>query len=268
MQTTSSHFSWREVLASPARASHILQLYDSDEFLAGAVAHFAAEGFKKDEAVLLSGTAAHLSAIHRSLVALGVDGHAVARAGQLLVMDAEAALPQFFAAGGFDGERFEALAVSTLERACDPRFSGVRWWGEITGVLDARGETEAGLAAEQIAGSVVRRFDATVFCSYLCDKYDARHYDDTLKTLCCVHSHVIPAEDYAQHRIAVNRAMADVLGELRGSLLQSLASWKAPSCSLPSSQAALFWLRETMPEHFEAVLERARAHHLQARSFS
>lgn len=266
MHKTSSHHSWREVLATPARASHILQLYDSDDFLAGAVAHFAAEGLKQGEAVLLSGTGAHLSAIHRALCGIGVDGHAVRRAGQLCVIDAEAALAP--SAGELDLGGFEALAAAALERATGAPYTGLRWWGEITGILHQRGETRAGLAAEHAGNALAREHGATIFCSFLCDRYDARYYDDTLKELCCLHSHVIPAEDYARHRIAVNRAMTEVLGELRGSLLQSLASWKAPNCSLPSSQAALFWLRETLPEHFEAVLQRARVHHLKDRSLS
>ena len=75
-----------------------------------------------------------------------------------------------------------------------------------------------------------------------------------------MHSHVIPAEDYARHRQAVNRAIAEVVGDIKGTLLQSLNSWRGLACDLPSSQAVLFWLRETLPEKFEAVLVRARAY--------
>jgi hypothetical protein len=78
--------------------------------------------------------------------------------------------------------------------------------------------------------------------------------------MCATHSHLIPADDYVQHRVAVNRAIAEVVGEIRGTLLQSLWSWQGPQCHLPSSQALLFWLRETLPEQFEAVLARARAY--------
>jgi hypothetical protein len=58
----------------------------------------------------------------------------------------------------------------------------------------------------------------------------------------------------------VNHAIREVIGELRGSMLQSLSSWKGLACDLPSSQALLFWVREFMPEQFEAVLARARAY--------
>ena len=71
--------SWQNVLASPPRASHILQLYDSDDFLSAAVAHFAAAGLRAEEVVLLTGTKDHLARIERDLRA-DRRGHAGRRA--------------------------------------------------------------------------------------------------------------------------------------------------------------------------------------------
>jgi hypothetical protein len=78
--------------------------------------------------------------------------------------------------------------------------------------------------------------------------------------MCCAHTHVIPAEDYVRHRLAVNRAIAEIIGEIEGPLLQSLLSWNGLSCDLPTSQALLFWVRETLPEQFPPVLARAKAY--------
>ena len=63
-----------------------------------------------------------------------------------------------------------------------------------------------------------------------------------------------------RHRLAVNRALAEVVGEIKGPLLQSLLSWKGLTCDLSSSQAILFWVRDAMPEHFHDVLARAKAY--------
>jgi hypothetical protein len=249
MQTSRSSSSWKTVLASPPRASHILQIYDSNEFLTAAVAHFAAEGVKNGEAVLLTGTKDHLAAIDRQLASFGIR----AEEGQLLRDDVHQALARVVPHREFQ----DALT--------DPRFTGLRWWGEVTNTLCQRGEHAAGLAAEREGDEAARKYGAAIFCSYMSDRYDPRAYDETLTSLCCLHSHVIPAEDYALHRQAVNRAVAEVVGDIRGTLLQSLNSWKGLACDLPSSQAILFWLRETLPEKFEAVLERARAHHAEAK---
>ncbi len=254
--------SWQDLLCAPPPAAHMLQLYDSDAFLASAVAHFAAEGLKRGEAVLLSGTREHLDAIRAGVACLGIDTLSAQRNGQLSLDDVEEQLATLVPGPVLDPQRFAGAVHSGFERArADARFTGARWWGEMTNTLHRRGDHDAGLAAERVADAAAKKHGATVFCSFLCDRYDARAYGDSLCQLCCLHSHVVPAEDYVRHRLAVNRAIAEVIGELKGSVLQSLASWRGLSCSLPSSQALLFWLREAMPERFEAVLERARLHH-------
>lgn len=261
MQVTTRHASWKELLGPSAPGSHYLQIYDSEDFLAAAVAHFAAEGLRRGEAVLLTPAADHAARIRRELSASGIDTEAALRSGQLTEVGAEQGLQSIMKDGMPDPERFDAVAGEVLMKArADARFSGVRWWGELTGVLAREGNRAAGLAAEDLGDALVRKHGATLFCSHLCDRFSPLQYDE-LHEVCCRHSHVIPAEDYARHRQVVNRAIADVLGPIDGSALQSLLSWTGLSCDMPSSQALLFWLRDAMPEHFEAILFRARAYH-------
>jgi len=261
--------SWQSVLSSAPPASHILQIYDSDDFLSAAVAHFATEGLKAGEVVLLTGTQEHLAGIDRELRFAGVDPAAAARSGQLLLSDVHEAIAQAMPQRRLDPASLEAVTRGALEKALfDPRFTGVRWWAEMTNTLHHRGERKTGLLAEKLGNAAAKKYGATVFCSFLCDRFDCQGYDGVLRDLCCVHSHVIPADDYVRHRMAVNRAIAEVVGEIRGTLLQSLSSWKGFGCDLPSSQATLFWLRDALPERFEAVLERARTYHTEQGSDS
>jgi hypothetical protein len=69
---------------------------------------------------------------------------------------------------------------------------------------------------------------------------------------------VIPADDYVRHRLTVNQAIADVVGDIKGPMLQSLVSWSGAPSLMPSSQALLLWIKDHMPNQFEAVLVRAR----------
>jgi len=253
--------SWQSVLESPPHASHILQIYDSDDFLSSAVARFAAAGLTAGEAVLLTGTKAHLAVIERELGAAGVDVPAVTRNAQLVLSDVHESIVQVAPQGRLEPKRFDEVACGALENALRyGRFGGVRWWGEITNTLYHSGNRKAGMEAEKLGVAAARKHDATVFCSFHGDRFDSRGYDEVLHELCCAHSHVIPAENYVEHRLAVNRAIAEVVGDIRGTLLQSLSSWKGLACEVPSSQALLFWLRETLPEKFDAVLARARTY--------
>jgi hypothetical protein len=257
------HASWRELLASPSPASHIAQIYDSDEFVTAAVSLFAAEGLRRGEIVLLTGTPSHLAGLRRALAEQRVDAQAAIREGQLRLFDAQEAMRAILVEDKIDAARFQAAAGEAIVKArLDSRFSGVRWWGEISNVLHLAGNARAALAAEELAEKLARQHRVTVLCSYLFDRFDAQGYDGMLREIYAKHSHGIPADDYVRHRLAVNRAIAEVVGDIKGPLLQSLLSWKGLACDLPSSQALLFWVREVLPEHFEAVLSRARAYQL------
>lgn len=262
---TSQHASWKELLGPPAPGAHFLQIYDREDFLASAVAHFTAQALKEGEAVVLSGTPEHLRAIRHALRAQDADPELAVRNGQLIEADVVPAVEAVMKDGLPDAASFDTTAGEILAKArAGERFRGVRWWGEMSNVLFQQGNLAAGLRAEELGAALASRHGVTLFCSYLFDRFDPSGYDRMLREVCCRHSHVIPAEDYAAHRVIVNRAIADVVGHLRGSALQALSSWQGLSCELPSSQALLFWLHEAMPEHFEAVLARARVLHAEA----
>jgi hypothetical protein len=257
------HASWQELLAAPPPASHVVQICDSSDFLVAGVTLFATEGLRAGQAVLLFGTQAHLLAVHRALAAAGADPDAALRAGQLSVSDAHEAVAAVMVDGRLDPARVDAVAGGTLRKLkADARFTGVRWWGEVSNLMHAQGDTQAALAAEALADALTKRLGARLLCSYCLDKFDADAYDGVLKDVCAQHSHAIPTADYVRHRLAVNRAVAEVIGDIKGPLLQSLLSWKGLGCDLPSSQALLFWLREAMPEKFRDVLSRAKAYQL------
>jgi hypothetical protein len=155
--------------------------------------------------------------------------------------------------------RFEAISAAAVEKARGVgRFSGLRWWGETSNFLLQQGEPRAALALEDLGTAAARKHGAAMLCSFLFDRFDPHGYDGILRDTCCKHSHVIPAEDYVRYRLAVNRAIAEILGEIKGPLLQSLLSWQGMACDLPSSQALLFWIRETLPDQFHSVLARVK----------
>ena len=253
------HASWQDLLGSPERPAHIVQIYESDDFLASGVALFAAEGLRRGEAVLLTGTQAHLSIVCDRLRAHAIDADAAAADGRLTLVDAHQAVAEVVRGGTADAGRFDAGLADVLAGAA-ARRCGVRWWGEMSNVLHQQGNTSAALECERLANAAIDKYGVTIFCSYRADKFDPAGYEALLPGVCKAHSHVIPAQDYVRHRLAVNRAIHEVVGEIKGPLLQSLVSWRGLTCDLPSSQAVLFWLRDTLPEKFREVLSRARGY--------
>ena len=251
--------SWRKLLADPGENGHIVQLYQDDEFYGEAVSHFAAEGLVRGESVILVATQPHWKNISARLRAKGFDLDGLFLQGQLTLLDANATLPKFMVANLPDGELFKPLAKQTIARArAGGKFPRVRWWGEMVNVLYVDGNPAGSHRLEQFFDEVAHEENIAIFCSFLMDKFDPKVYEEAFGNVCSTHSHVIPVDDYAQHRLTVNRAVAEVIGHVRGPMLQSLVAWQNQRALMPSSQATLLWIREKMPEHFAPVLARAR----------
>jgi hypothetical protein len=255
------HSSWQELVGAPAAGSHLLQLYDNEDFLAAAAGLFAAEGLARGEAIVLNGTEENVRRVCAALRSRDVDVEAALARGQIVVVPVTARAHEVSSDGPMDERRFEALTAGSVRKlAADPRFRGIRWWGETSSYLYQRGDEKAALAAEDLGNVAARKYSMPILCSFLCDRFDAALYHGMLRRMCQRHSHLIPANDYVRHRLAVNRAIAEVIGEIRGPLLQSLLTWKHADCELPSSEAVLFWLRDTLPDRLHPVLTRLQSY--------
>lgn len=250
---------WKALLAEPGENGHIVQLYQDDAFYGEAIAHFAAEGLVRGESIILVATKPHWHIISQQLCSKGIEPEALFREGQLTLLDADETLPKFMRGNLPNGDIFKPLARSTIARArCDGKFPRVRWWGEMVNVLYVDGNLRGSTRLEELFDEIAHEENIAIFCSFLMDKFDSRIYEGAFGNVCRTHSHVIPAADYAQHRFTVDRAIADVIGDIRGPLLQSLATWNDVPAMMPASQALILWLKEHVPHRFDAVLERAR----------
>jgi hypothetical protein len=251
--------SWRELLAEPGDDGHIVQLYQDDNFYGEAISHFAAEGIARGESIILVATRPHWENISGRLEGKGFDTDELFRRGQLTLLDADGTLPKFMAGNDPDASIFKPLAARTIAKArAGGKYPRVRWWGEMVNVLYVNGNPRGSNRLEELFDEVAHEESIAIFCSFLMDKFDPKIYEEAFGNVCCTHSHVIPADNYVQHRLVVNRAVADVIGQLSAPQLQSLRSWRGATSLMPSSQALLLWVREKMPERFEQVLARAR----------
>ena len=252
---------WRDALREPAYPSHLLQICDSDEMVAAGAGYFAAEGLRQGQAVILTGTRPHLDAIRAVLRRLGVDAEQAEHNGQLFVGDAHEAVKAVMVNDLPDRARFEAIASEAILKArSDPRYRGVRWWGEMSNVFNQLGKKEAVAIDEQIGDDICRKHNVALLCSFQLDTFDAASYQGAMQTLCTHHEHIMPARDDARERNAVNQAITEVIGALEGPMLDAYKAWKPPQCHVPQWQALLFWVRDTMPGHFPAVLNAARSY--------
>jgi hypothetical protein len=251
--------SWRKLLADPGEDGHIVQLYQDGDFYGEAISHFAGEGLVRGESIILVATKPHWENISARLRGKGFDLDALFRDGQLTLLDADSTLPKFMAGNLPDGEIFKPLARQTIAKArAGGKFPRVRWWGEMVNVLYVGGNARGSNRLEQYFDEVAHEESIPIFCSFFMDKFDPKIYEEAFGNVCRTHSHVIPCDDYVRHRLTVNRAISEVIGDIKGPVLQSLVSWQGAASLMPSSQALLLWLKDHMPDHFERVLALAR----------
>ena len=253
------------MLSNPGPDGHIVQLYNDDDFYCEAISHFAAEGLVRGESVILVATPANWVNIARQLEGKGFNSSELFDKGQLTLLDANDTLPKFMKGGMPDGTIFKPIAADTIQKArCGGKFPRVRWWGEMVNVLYVEGREKASHQLEQFFDEVAHEQTVAIFCSFLMDQYDPRIYDETFNNVCLTHSHVIPMRNYDAHRHAVNAAITDIIGPIEGKQLRSLVNWSGKDTSgMPPSQAMLLWVRETMPDRFPRVLEKAKSYDCQ-----
>ena len=253
--------SWKKLLANPGRDGHVVQLYRDEDFCGEAVAHFAAEGLAADDSIILVATQPRWENVARRLESRGFNLAALFRRHQLTVLDAALTLPKFMTGSLPDARTFKGLARKTIEKArAGGKYAGVRWWGEMVNVLYVAGNKRGSHRLEQLFDEVAHEQSIAIFCSFRMDQYDPRIYEEDFGNVCRTHSHLIAAENDLSHKAAVNRAIREVIGEIKGPLFRSLALWTGTPCLMSSSQALLFWIKGTLPMHFEEVMKRVRAY--------
>src|ERR1043165_5808054 len=78
---------------------HTVQFYETDRFLAEAVAQFLAEGLRNDEPGVVIAPKAHRELFVERLAAAGIDAGREVAAGRLLLLDATDTLQAFMVDG-------------------------------------------------------------------------------------------------------------------------------------------------------------------------
>jgi hypothetical protein len=172
-----------------AGTAHEVQLFDSDESRADAVANFFAEGFLSGDSMLAVVDAQRWYSIAMRMVAKGLPVDDAMRVGQFVVRDADATLRIFMRRGRPDPRLFIATA-GTLLSGLAARGRRLRIYGEMVDVLAAQGDYAAAGELEELWNELGSYRAFTLFCGY-----NAAHFGDPrnaadLRRICAAHSDV------------------------------------------------------------------------------
>jgi hypothetical protein len=247
-----------ELLQRPARGDHIVQLYQDEDDLAAALAHFAASGLALGEGVVFIAGAARWRLLGERLRGAGIDTHGAVLRGQLRLFGSKVILAGCMSHGVPDRLAFNE-AIGGILSLMRIRYPALRVFGDITDDLWAGGRREAAAAIEDFWNTAAETQSFSLLCACPLDSLDGRAYEGALQSVCRLHTHLIPASDCNAFNDAVSGAIREVLEPQLVGMLHALSAQHRPATQMPTGQAVMFWLRQHMPRTAEKVLARARA---------
>lgn len=232
--------------------AHAVQFYDDESFLFDTVGHFLAAGLLAGDGVIVIAREHHRRGFQDRLVDLDVE--AARATGQLVMVDADETLASFMIGDMPD----EGLFQDTLARLMatvnseSQRPARVRAYGEMVDILWREGNSSAAIRLEELWNAARERYDFSLLCAYLMGQFYNEGDAARFMAVCRSHSHVMPAESFAdvedasarlreiallqqhtrsleyevQHRKQLERALRSALEECRRSETSLRASLK------------------------------------------
>jgi hypothetical protein len=140
-------------------AQHVAAFYASDNFLIQQIASFVAEGFARDERVIVIATMTHWNAVSSLLEDAGVPHGRAATDGRLILLDAEHILDAVTVDGRVVGERLAQILTPLLA-------TRTRIYGELVSLLAQRGDVESALRLETLGHDLARTRRMEILCGY------------------------------------------------------------------------------------------------------
>ncbi|MFA9431129.1 MEDS domain-containing protein [Egicoccus sp. AB-alg2] len=182
-------------LAPQGRASHLVGFYESDDFLAEAVADFLAPALLADGIALVIATADHrarfAAAMHDRVAAAGL----VVDPERLVLLDAQATLATLEVDGALDPDRFDTVVAGHIERLVATGRS-VHIYGEMVALLHANERALEALVLEDLWNRQGLRHHFELLCGYPLHLFDGDGSAGTFQAVCERHTGVTN-ESYA-----------------------------------------------------------------------
>lgn len=190
----------------PGLPDHVVQFYETDDFLVEQLAKFASEGLQAGEACVIIATESLRKRVEKRLENEKFDLRQAQQQGTYITCNAETLLPRFMVDGTPDPERFNRIIGTVISRAArGSRLPAspvrhVRAYGEVASLLWATGNQEAALRLEELwnelaAGATCPPF--TLLCSYPMSGFAGVAHAAAFRMVCENHAQVFPGESYS-----------------------------------------------------------------------
>jgi anti-sigma regulatory factor (Ser/Thr protein kinase) len=180
----------RDITAGPG--DHLVQFYEHDSELTGAVGPYLAAAVRAGEVAIVIATEPHRRAFDAALEGEGIDLAAARADGALFALDAAGAMAALMVDGRIDHRLFHEV-VGGLVREAAASGRAVRAYGEMVALLWNAGDVLAAIELERLWNDLARelQFSFSLFCSYPMTSVAGAEHAVSLQQVCHLHSEVL-----------------------------------------------------------------------------
>jgi CheY-like chemotaxis protein len=183
-----------ELITAPG--AHIVQFYEGERFLHRAIAEFFSGGLRNGDPTLMVARRPTYEAVAARL-ASDHDLAVVDAASRMLFVDVDSALGAFMDGLNPDPVRFEQSFSNLVSEIQRTRGNTTIWiYGEMVDVLQRAGNHAAAVRVEELWNMLFARRDIAVMCGYAIDGFDDDLRATQFRSVCRLHTHIIPAEGF------------------------------------------------------------------------
>jgi signal transduction histidine kinase/CheY-like chemotaxis protein len=179
-----------------ADTEHFVQFYEADGFLLNSLSGFIGNAISAGEGAIVIATESHRAGLEELIKANGLDVTSAKAHGQFLSLDAADTLSQFMIDGLPEPGRFHTVMSGVIASVTDGR-PRVKAFGEMVALLWAEGNHVAAIQLEQLWNDLQKAHSFSLFCAYPINGFSGEQLVEPTRSVCKVHSRVIPAESYA-----------------------------------------------------------------------
>lgn len=172
---------------------HLVQFYNSDEFLADAVTTFIAPALMCGEGAIIVATEAHLHLFEKALQDSQINTSLLRLSGQLLLLDADLTLKSFMVNDIPDPLKFH-LTIGGALTEMTSKYPGVKAYGEMVNILWNEGNIYGTIALEKLWTELMSQKKFSLLCAYSLESMCEDKLGVAFSEVCKCHTHVMPAE--------------------------------------------------------------------------
>jgi DNA-binding NarL/FixJ family response regulator/PAS domain-containing protein len=172
---------------------HLVEFYETDEFLVDTVAEFVGSSLRDGDAAIVIATPTHRRAFEAALNASGID--MAARVDRYLALDAAELLEKLIVNGAPNAARFrDTIGVLIDHAAADGRQ--VRVFGEMVTLLWNTHDLASTIALENLWNDREATHQLAKLCAYPLYTFDDEASTEAFENICEQHTTVIPSDSY------------------------------------------------------------------------